>query len=220
MNQAVPQDFFFQPRKSAISEISIVNENFLPPPPPEDVEQIRKMNMEEWEERNRLRNSYQEQRSTPPPPFFGKVPVGKVNPPILYKHAEASPWFTINGTSRGVAATLSFTSDPFPLQFGVLAAKSSGAFRMRAGHKKKAISKVPRRIRIKNRMFFQDRVLGEDGKGNPVAARAVQKYAKPLEVRREQFRLRQEAKEEAKDPSYVPEPIVTINSTSSVSSDE
>ena len=81
-------------------------------------------------------------------------------------------------------------------------------------------SKVPRRIRIKNRMFFQDRVLGEDGKGNPVAARAVQKYAKPLEVRREQFRLKQEAKEEAKDPSYVPEPIVTITATSSFSSAE
>ena len=109
---------------------------------------------------------------------------------------------------------------PFALQFGALAINSCGAFRMRAGHKKKAISKVPRRVRTKNRMFFQDRVLGEDGKGNPVAARAVQKYAKPLEARREQHRLKQEAREEARDPSYVPEPIITITSTSSLSSEE
>jgi len=105
---------FFQPRKSASSEISVIrNENFLPPPPPEVIEQTRKLKMEEWEESNRLRESYKNQRSFIPPPFFGKVPVGQVNPLILYKHAEASPWFTINGTSRGVTATLPFTSDPF-----------------------------------------------------------------------------------------------------------
>ena len=105
---------FFQPRKSASSEISIIqNENYLPPPPPEVIEQTRKMKMKEWEDSERLRNSSKDQRSIIPPPFFGKVPVGQVNPPILYKHAEASPWFTINGTSRGVIATLSFTSDPF-----------------------------------------------------------------------------------------------------------
>ena len=103
---------FFQPRKSATSEVSIItNENYLPPPLPEDVELTRKIKMEEWDERNRLRDSYKDQRAFVPPPFFGKVPVGQVNPLILYKHAEASPWFTLDGTSRGVAATLIFTSD-------------------------------------------------------------------------------------------------------------
>ena len=105
---------FFQPRKSATSEVSIIqNENYLPPPLPEDIEQTRKLKMEEWEESNRLRESYRDQRSFIPPLFFGKVPVGQVNPLILYKHAEASPWFTLDGTSRGVTATLTFTSDLF-----------------------------------------------------------------------------------------------------------
>ena len=93
---------------------------------------------------------------------------------------------------------------------------------MQAGRKKKAISKVPRFVRIKNRLFFQDRVLGTDWKGNPIAAKAVRKYARPLEARREEHRLKQEAREEARDPTYVPvEPIVTITTTeSSVSSEE
>ena len=109
---------------------------------------------------------------------------------------------------------------PFVLQFGPLAVNSSGAFRMQAGHRKKAISKVPRIIRIKNRLFFQDRVLGTDWKGHPIAAKAVRKYAVPLETRRQKDRLKQEAREEVMDPSYVPEPIVTITSTSSMSSEE
>ena len=109
---------------------------------------------------------------------------------------------------------------PFALQFGPLAVNSCGVFRVQAGHKKKAISKVPRRVRIKNRLFFQDRVLGKDGKGKPIAAKAVQKYAVPLEARRQQHRLKQEAREEARDPSYVLEPIVTITSTSSSLSSE
>ena len=119
-------------------------------------------------------------------------------------------------------ATLSITSDPFALQFGPLAVNSCGVFRVQAGHRKKAISKVPRRVRLKNRLFFQDRVLGKDGKGKPIAARAVQKYAVPLEARRQQHRLKQEAREEVRDPSYVPvEPIITITSlSSSLSSDE
>ena len=93
---------------------------------------------------------------------------------------------------------------------------------MQAGRKKKAISKVPRFVRIKNRLFFQDRVLGTDWKGNPIAAKAVRKYARPLEARREEHRLRMEAKEEARDPTYVPgDPIVTITTTeSSLSSEE
>ena len=93
---------------------------------------------------------------------------------------------------------------------------------MQAGRRKKAISKVPRFVRIKNRLFFQDRVIGTDWKGKPIAAKAVRKYATPLEARRQRLRLKQEAKEEARDPSYVPvEPIVTITTTgSSVSSEE
>ena len=93
---------------------------------------------------------------------------------------------------------------------------------MQAGHRKKAISKVPRFVRIKNRLFFQDRVIGTDWKGKPISAKAIRKYARPLEARREQHRLKQEAREEAMDPSYVPtEPIVTITTTeSSVSSEE
>ena len=103
---------FFQPRKSATSEVSILtNENYLPPPLPEDVELTRKIKMEEWDERNRLHETYKDQRAFVPPPFFGKVPVGQVNPFIPYKHAEASPWFAFHGTSRGVSATLIFTSD-------------------------------------------------------------------------------------------------------------
>ena len=214
---------FFQPRKSASSEISVIqNENYLPPPPPEVIEQTRKMKMKEWEESERLRNSYKDQRSIIPPPFFGKVPVGQVNPLILYKHAEASPWFTINGTSRGVIATLSITSDPFALQFGPLAVNSCGVFRVQAGHRKKAISKPPRRLRLKNRSYFQDRVLGKDGKGRLINARTVEKYAVPLETRRQQHRLKQEAREEVNDPSYVPgDPIITItNLSSSLSSDD
>ena len=110
---------------------------------------------------------------------------------------------------------------PFALQFGPLAVNSSGVFRMQAGHRKKAISKVPRSVRIKNRLFFQDRVIGTDWKGKPIAAKAVRKYATPLEARRQKNRLKQEAREEARDPSYVPvEPIVTITSVSSLSSEE
>ena len=93
---------------------------------------------------------------------------------------------------------------------------------MQAGRKKKAISKVPRFVRIKNRLYFQDRVIGTDWKGKPIAAKAVRKYARPLEARREEHRLRQEAREEAKDPTYVPgDPIVTISTTEfSLSSEE
>ena len=70
---------FFQPRKSATSEVSIItNENYLPPPLPEDVEQTRILKMEEREESNRLRESYRDKRPFIPPPFFGKVPVGQV----------------------------------------------------------------------------------------------------------------------------------------------
>ena len=75
---------FFQPRKSNTSDVSILtNENYLPPPLPEDVELTRKIKMEEWNERNRLHESYKDQRAFAPPPFFGKVPVGQVNPLIL-----------------------------------------------------------------------------------------------------------------------------------------
>ena len=80
---------FFQPRNSASSEISIIqNENYLPPPPPEDVEQTRTLKMKEWEDGERLRNVYKDKRSLIPPPWFGKTPVGQVNPLISYEHAK------------------------------------------------------------------------------------------------------------------------------------
>ena len=119
-------------------------------------------------------------------------------------------------------ATLSITSDLFALQFGPLAVNSCGVFRMQAGRRKKAVSKPPRRLRLKNRLYFQDRVLGKDGKGRLINARTVEKYAVPLETRRQQHRLKQEAREEVNDPSYVPgDPIITItNLSSSLSSDD
>ena len=80
---------FFQPRNSAFLEISIIqNENYLPPPPPEVIEQTKTLKMKEWEDSERLRNSYKDQRSFIPPPWFGKTPVGQVNPLIPYKHAK------------------------------------------------------------------------------------------------------------------------------------
>ena len=92
---------------------------------------------------------------------------------------------------------------------------------MQAGRKRKAISKVPRFVRIKNRLYFQDRVLGTDWKGNPVAAKALRKYARPLEARREEHRRKQEARDEARDPTYIPgDPIITINTTESGFSSE
>ena len=58
--------------------------------------------------------------------------------------------------------------------------------------------------------------MGKDGKGRMVA-----KHAKPLEERRQQRRLEQEAKEEADDPSYIPgDAIVTITRLSSSLSSE
>ena len=94
---------------------------------------------------------------------------------------------------------------------------------MQAGRKQKAISKVPRFVRIKNRRYFQDRVIGTDWKGLPIAAKAVRKYARPLGAKREeQLRLKQEAREEETDPTYVPgDPIVTISTgDSSFSAEE
>ena len=92
---------------------------------------------------------------------------------------------------------------------------------MQAGRRRKAVSKSPRKIRLKNRLHFQDRVLGKDGKGRMVTARTVEKYAKPLEARRQQRRLEQEAREEVDDPSYIPgDAIVTITSLSSSLSSE
>ena len=88
---------------------------------------------------------------------------------------------------------------------------------MQAGRKRKAISKVPRFVRIKNRLYFQDRVIGTDWKGLPIAAKAVRKYARPLgAAREEQQRLKQEASEEAMYPTYVPgDTIVTISTAES-----
>ena len=65
-------------------------------------------------------------------------------------------------------------------------------------------------------------MLGKDGKGRLIAARTVEKYAIPLETRRQQHRLKQEAREEVNDPSYVPvDPIITFTSlSSSLSSNE
>ena len=92
---------------------------------------------------------------------------------------------------------------------------------MQAGRRRKAVSKPLRKLRLKNRLHFQSRVLGVDRKGRMVTARMVAKHAKPLEERRQQRRLEQEAKEEADDPSYIPgDAIVTITSLSSSLSSE
>ena len=75
---------FFQPRNSATSEVSIIqNDNYFPPPPPEDIERIRIIKMDEWEESERLRNFYRDQRSLIPPPHFGRTPTKQVIPLIF-----------------------------------------------------------------------------------------------------------------------------------------
>ena len=90
---------------------------------------------------------------------------------------------------------------------------------MQAGHKRRAVSKPPKKRRLKNRLHFKNRVLGVDAQGRGVTARTVAKHAKPLEERRRQRRLEQEAADEAEDPTYVSvEANVNVAEWSSLSS--
>ena len=73
---------------------------------------------------------------------------------------------------------------------------------MKAGCRRRAIRKIPRRHLVKNRYYFQDRVLGRDANGKKVTAKIFNRFARPLEQQRR--RKRQEDAEEAEDPTYRP----------------